>query len=224
MSILGYVIGVVLSYLIGTIIWGYLFGRLGGIDIRRWGSGNVGATNVGRILGRQRGIVVLVLDVLKGVAAAGLIGCGMGGIFDTDPTLFVVLSSVAAIVGHMFPFWLGFRGGKGVATALGVWLVIAWLPTLIALAVFSVVVSLWRYISLGSIVASVVLPTALWLLNMNDVHAVLPQLIFAAALAALVIIRHLGNINRLLRGTENKVGQSSAKHIRAERPKDTEAQ
>ncbi|HUU42981.1 MAG TPA: glycerol-3-phosphate 1-O-acyltransferase PlsY [Planctomycetota bacterium] len=218
MTVVGYVIGVVLSYLIGSITWGYLFGRLGGIDIRRWGSGNVGATNVARVLGAQRGIVVLVLDTLKGVAAAGLVGRMLGGAWNTDPTLFLVFCSVAVILGHIFPCWLKFRGGKGVAAALGAWLVLQPVPTLIALAVWIVLVAVWRYVSLGSITAAATLPFAVWLWNRSDVKAVLPQLIFAVVLSVLVIVRHLGNIRRLIRGTENRIGQSTAKDLRAKKP------
>jgi glycerol-3-phosphate acyltransferase PlsY len=198
---LGYAIGIVLSYLIGSIIFGYLFGRMGGIDIRRWGSKNVGATNVARVLGYKRGIVVFCLDVGKGLAATGLIGRLMGGMMGTDPALFMVLCGAAVIVGHTFPVWLGFKGGKGVATALGVWLIINPLATLIALAVFAALVGLWRYVSLGSIGAALVLPAAVYLVGFST-----PEMVFALVVSALVLVRHIGNIGRLIKGAENRIG------------------
>ena len=217
MIVVGYAIGVVLSYLIGSITWGYLFGRLGGIDIRRWGSGNVGATNVARVLGGRRGVIVFVLDTLKGVAAAGLIGRCMGGILGTDATLFLVFCCVAVILGHVFPCWLRFKGGKGVATALGAWLVLDPIATLIALGVWIVLVVVWRYVSLGSIAAAVALPVVVALLNRDNVDAALPQLLFAVVLSLLVLARHIGNIGRLIKGTESRIG---AKRRPAKKPED----
>lgn len=221
---LGIILGVIVAYLIGSIPFGYLMGRLGGIDIRRWGSRNVGATNVARVLGIRRGAVVLVLDVLKGAAAAGLVGRGFAGPFDIAEghrALLLVLCGAAAILGHTFPCWLRFKGGKGVATALGVWLVLSPVATLIALAVWGLLVAIWRYVSLGSIVAAAVLPGALFSLHYSHLRAVLPQLVFAGLLAALVIVRHRSNIVRLARGTENKIGRISVKATRAPKPTDS---
>lgn len=220
-EILGCVLAAALSYFLGSIPFGYLIGRVGGIDIRRWGSGNVGATNVGRVLGVRRGVFVFALDALKGAAAVGLIGRGFAGLFGLDYSLCLVLCGAAAVAGHTFTCWLRFKGGKGVATALGAWLVLAPVTTLIALAVWAILVAIWRYVSLGSIVAAVVLPGALVALNYSGLQAVLPQLVFAALLAALVIVRHRGNIVRLVKGTESRIGHVFVKSIRAPRPENS---
>ena len=217
---LGYVLAVVLSYLLGSIPFGYLVGRMGGIDIRRWGSKNVGATNVARIMGVRRGVLVFVLDTLKGAAAVGLLGRGFAGWFALSPSLCRVLSGAAGGVVHTFTCWLQFKGGKGVATALGAWLVLAPITTLIALAVWIIFVAMWRYVSLGSVVAAVALPCVLVALNYSRLDAVLPQLIFAILLAVLVIVRHTSNIVRLVKGTESKAGPIFYKAIRSPRPED----
>lgn len=219
----GYVLGVLLCYLAGSVPFGYLIGRLGGIDIRRWGSGNVGAANVARILGVRRGAVVLVLDMLKGAAAVGLVAHGFLGLVpEGQHVLFLVLCAAAVVLGHTFTCWLRFQGGKGAATALGAWLVIAPLEALIALAVWLVVVGIWRYVSLASIIAAVALPSALVLLNYGRLGGdVLPKLVFSGLLGVLVIARHHGNIARLVKGTENKIGQSFAKVVRVPKPDDS---
>ncbi|HUW57433.1 MAG TPA: glycerol-3-phosphate 1-O-acyltransferase PlsY [Planctomycetota bacterium] len=221
LAVLGYSLAVLLSYLLGSIPFGYLMGRLGGIDIRRWGSKNVGATNVGRVLGFRRGVFVFVLDVLKGAGAVGLIGRSLAGWFELDPSLACVLCGASAVLGHTFPCWLRFKGGKGVATALGVWLVLAPVTTLIALAVWAGLVAVWRYVSLGSIVGAVVLPCAFLALHHDHLGEELPQLVFAVLVAVLVILRHVGNIGRLLKGTESKVKPVFYKAIRSKRPGDS---
>ena len=198
LALVGYVLAVVLCYLLGSIPFGYLIGRMGGIDIRQWGSKNVGATNVARVLGFRRGVLVFVLDTLKGAAAVGLLGRGFTGWFALNPSLCLVLSGAAVVLGHTFTCWLQFKGGKGVATALGAWLVLAPIATLIALAVWILLVAVWRYVSLGSIVAAVALPCVLVALNYSRLDAVLPHLVFAILLTVLVIVRHTSNIGRLL--------------------------
>ena len=209
MTILPYVLGVVLAYLIGGIPFGYLMGRLAGIDIRRWGSGNIGATNVMRVINRGAGTIVLALDILKGVAGVALFGWLTVRLFDVSPPgLLYVLCGGAVIVGHTFTPFLGFKGGKGVAAALGVWLVLAPIETLIALGVWIVLVAIWRYVSLGSIFAGATLPTALEQLILGQIVEILPRLVFAVLLAALIIVRHRSNITRLLSGTESTLGAS----------------
>jgi glycerol-3-phosphate acyltransferase PlsY len=216
----GWTLGLLGAYLLGSIPFGYLVGRLGGIDIRNWGSKNVGATNVGRILGWRRGVLVLALDTLKGAAAVGLLGRAMSGMVGEDQRgLFLVLAGAAAVVGHTFTCWLRFKGGKGVATALGAWLALAWLPTLIALAVWGVAVVIWRYVSLASIIAAVALPAALVALRWDRLHDSTPEVVFAGLLAALVVVRHAGNIVRICRGTESRITQLFVKQIRAPKPK-----
>lgn len=208
---------VVLGYLAGSIPFGLLIGRLRGVDIRRAGSGNVGATNVGRLLGRRWGVACFVLDVLKGAAPVLLAGWGMGLLGRVDiaagEAWWWLAVGAAAVLGHVFPVWLKFRGGKGVATSfgvlLGLWPLMT-LPGLAALATWLVVAAATRYVSLASIIAAVGLPVYLYLIwglgRGRSLHELLPLLLVAAALALLVIVRHCGNIARLLAGTESKIG------------------
>jgi glycerol-3-phosphate acyltransferase PlsY len=197
---------VALAYLLGSIPFGYLLVRLrGGGDVRETGSGGTGATNVTRRAGKRVGVLTLLLDALKGMAAVLLarliIGVEAGGEW------WVCAAAAAAVLGHVFPVWLRFRGGKGVATGLGVFLVLAPLATACALFAFVVVVWLWRYVSLGSITAACVLPFAVWSLGRLGVSDSIktPVLMFAALGAALIIYMHRVNIGRLLRGEESKL-------------------
>ena len=205
------------SYLLGSIPFGYLAGRLKGIDIRQHGSRNVGATNAGRVLGRRWGLAVFALDVLKG--AVPVVGAGLwlhrAGEF-AGPGLLALwmLDAFAAVAGHVWPVWLGFRGGKGVATSLGVLLALypffTW-PGLLALAAWVVVTLASRYVSLGSLVAAVVFPATLLAMSLTigetwSPGRIWPLLAFALAMSLLLIWRHRGNIARLLAGTENKIG------------------
>ena len=194
---------VALAYLLGSIPFGYLLVRLsGGGDVRETGSGWTGATNVTRRAGKSVGILTLLLDALKGMAAV-FVARAVLGVWDE---WWVCAAAVAAVLGHVFPVWLRFRGGKGVATGLGVFLVLAPLATVCALVVFVAVVWLWRYVSLGSIVAAVVLPLAVWALSavgLSD-RAATPVLAVAATGAALIVFMHRANIGRLLRGEESR--------------------
>jgi glycerol-3-phosphate acyltransferase PlsY len=197
---------VALAYLLGSIPFGYLLVRLtGGGDVRETGSGGTGATNVTRRAGRGAGVLTLLLDALKGIAAVLaarlLLGTGPGADW------WVCAAAAAAVLGHVFPVWLGFRGGKGVATGLGVFLVLAPLATLCALAVFVLVVGLWRYVSLGSITAAAVLPLAVWSLSALGIADRMPApvLVVATLGAVLIIFMHRANIGRLLTGKESKL-------------------
>jgi glycerol-3-phosphate acyltransferase PlsY len=197
---------VALAYLLGSIPFGYLLVRLrGGGDVRETGSGGTGATNVTRRAGKRVGILTLLLDALKGMAAVFLarliIGSEAGGEW------WVCAAAAAAVLGHVFPVWLRFRGGKGIATGLGVFLVLAPLATACAVFAFVVVVWLWRYVSLGSITAACVLPFAVWLLSKLGASdsVAMPVLVIAALGAALIIYMHRANIERLLRGEESKL-------------------
>jgi glycerol-3-phosphate acyltransferase PlsY len=197
---------VALAYLLGSIPFGYLLVRLGGGgDVRETGSGGTGATNVTRRAGSSAGILTLLLDALKGIAAVLVARLLLGTRPDAD--WWVSAAAVAAVLGHVFPVWLGFRGGKGVATGLGVFLVLAPLATLCALVVFAAVVWLWRYVSLGSITAAAVLPLAVWSLGAFGIadHAQAPVLAVAVLGAALIIFMHRTNIGRLLTGKENRL-------------------
>ena len=196
---------VLVAYLLGSIPFGYLLVRLfvGG-DVRETGSGGTGATNVTRRAGRGVGVLTLLLDLLKGTAAVlaarAMLGAGEGAVW------WVCAAGAASVLGHVFPVWLGFRGGKGVATGLGVFLVLAPIATACALVVFFFVVWLWRYVSLGSMVAALVLPLAVWSLTALGVsdRATAPLLLLSVVGAALIVFMHRANVGRLLRGEESK--------------------
>ena len=186
---------IVVAYLMGSVPFGYLIvrGRIGA-DIRTTGSGGTGATNVSRRAGKAAGVVTLVLDALKG-AAAVLVAKTV-----TGNDWIVAAAAIAVIVGHIFPVWLGFRGGKGVATGAGVFLVLAPVAVLCAGVVFLAIVFATRYVSLGSIVGAATIPLFVWLLNDSR------SLLIAAALGALLIVfAHRGNIGRLAHGTEAQI-------------------
>lgn len=208
---------VVVAYLCGSIPFGLLIGFARGVDVRQAGSGNLGTTNVGRVLGRKWGILCFALDVLKGllpVLAAGL-ALGYVGAARLQPqeAWRWLAVATAAVLGHVFPVWLAFKGGKGVATGLGVmlgfWPVLT-LPGLAAAATWVIVVKLSRYVSLASMAAAVSLP--IYLLIMAPLTGLVadsrpPFLLVTSFMALLVILRHRSNIARLLAGTENKVGK-----------------
>jgi glycerol-3-phosphate acyltransferase PlsY len=183
------------SYLVGAIPFGLLVGRIAGIDVRREGSGNIGATNVGRLLGKKKGFLTLLCDVAKGFLPVW--GATLLLPETTAGELIVVLCGLATVIGHMFPLYLKFKGGKGVATALGVFLFISPGSILITLIIFLAVVSGSGYVSVGSLAASALLPLWLWLLDEP------PQVLMVAVVIALLIwFKHRSNIGRLLRGEE----------------------
>jgi glycerol-3-phosphate acyltransferase PlsY len=188
------IIVVVVAYLLGSIPFGYLIVRRKmGADIRQTGSGGTGATNVSRRAGKAAGVLTLLLDAAKGSAAV-LIARAVAG----DDWL-IAAAAIAALVGHMFPVWLSFRGGKGVATGVGIFLVLAPIPLLCAGVIFVAIVALTRYVSLGSIIAAILIPVFVWLLS--DLR---PLLVAAIVGAALIIFAHRGNIQRLVSGTESR--------------------
>ena len=197
-----YLIVALIAYLLGSIPFGYILLRVfRGEDVRQHGSGNIGATNVAR-KAPGLGIATLVLDALKGYAAvfAAEIVAALEGRQD-----FYIIAAVAAmfaILGHVFPVWLKFKGGKGVATGVGTFLALAPKAVLAVLVIFALLVAVFRYISLGSIVATAAFPLAAWLLYRNQVSPA----VFAAtvAAAALIILKHRENICRLLAGTEHR--------------------
>lgn len=206
-------------YVAGSIPFGYLVGRARGVDVRSAGSGNIGATNVGRLLGRKWGILVFVLDVAKGLAptlaAGGLVArAGAGGAWSPMlGNLLWLACGACSILGHNYSLFLGFRGGKGVATSLGVVLGVYPYMTLagaLAFGIWGVVTLVSRYVSLGSICAAAALPVLLAACTLSrgraEFQAHLPLLGFAILLAGLVIYRHRGNLARLRAGTENRIG------------------
>jgi acyl phosphate:glycerol-3-phosphate acyltransferase len=185
------------AYLLGSISFAVLIVRLlTGKDIRTEGSGNAGATNVLRAHGKRLGLAVAVLDIAKGAAAVFLVRA-----VTADPR-YAAAAAFAAILGHVFPIFYGFRGGKGVATAVGAFLVLAPWPTLVCLAVFIAVVAATRYVSLGSVVSMALLPPVAGVLF----HAPRPVVMAAAGAAFLIIWKHRDNIKRLARGEERKLG------------------
>jgi glycerol-3-phosphate acyltransferase PlsY len=217
------------AFAAGSIPFGLLIGRLKGIDIREHGSRNIGATNVGRVLGRGWGLTCFALDFLKGalpviVAASWLIpgwpGSAGAMLADASPgaidsiAKWWPLTAVAAVLGHVLSPWVGFRGGKGVATSFGA-LCAMWplmtLPVLVAFAIWLVAVAATRYVSLGSILAAAALPPALIVhLAMNATLAPFaPLLLGTFALSVLVVWKHRNNIGRLLAGTESRIGRRS---------------
>ncbi len=183
------------SYLIGAIPFGLLFSRAAGKDVRQEGSGNIGATNVTRVLGKKLGILTLFCDVAKGFfpvfAASILLPVG------DNWELFIGLSGLATVLGHMFPVYLGFKGGKGVATALGVFLFFSPWSILIALLVFVAVVGLSGFVSAGSLAAAGLIPFCIWFLSGST-----STFLVAAVIAVLIWIKHRSNISRLLKGEE----------------------
>jgi len=192
------------SYLLGSIPFGYLAGRLGGIDIRQAGSGNVGATNVVRVLGKRYGYPVFALDFLKGFAAVKismLIAPGRPPDWNS-PEIFGILAAISSVLGHLYPPWLRFKGGKGVATSAGALLALTPIATLIGVAIWIIVFWLTRYVSLASITAAVVLPIVILVVSSQDQNKGRPLVYSSACVAAVVIWRHRSNLSRLIRGTE----------------------
>lgn len=192
----------IIAYAIGSIPFGYLIVRaMSSSDIRETGSGGTGATNVSRRAGKLAGVLTLLLDASKG-AAAVLIAQAAGG-----NDWIKAAAAIAVIVGHIFPVWLGFRGGKGVATGVGVFLVLAPIALLCAGVVFLAIVFFTRYVSLGSIMAAALIPVFVWLQDqfIEPLTDLRPLLIAAVVGAVLIIFAHRGNIERLARGTESQI-------------------
>jgi glycerol-3-phosphate acyltransferase PlsY len=196
-----------LSYLIGSVPWGFVFARVKGVDIRQKGSGNIGAANATRVMGRKWGYLVFLCDFLKGYFAVEL-GLLIAGFFRLDPVFASVLAATASVIGHDYPVWLGFKGGKGIATLAGV--VLGVFPPLVCVSygvVWGVVFLLGRYTSLASICAVVALPVAAALIVAKN-EAGFPLLVgFCIFMAVLALWRHRSNIVRLLNGTENRFGK-----------------
>lgn len=190
-------LGVVIAYLAGSIPSAHIAGRLRGLDLRQHGSGNLGATNVARVLGWQTGLVVFIADVLKGVLPVALLP-GMTAAPRQD--LWALVYGVAAIMGHVRPvFLLGKKGGKGVATAAGVFLALAWLPLLVSQVIFFAVILTTRYMSLASLSAALTLPIAILLWTRDPTS---PVFLASIPIVIFVFWNHRANIGRLRRGEE----------------------
>jgi acyl phosphate:glycerol-3-phosphate acyltransferase len=208
-EVLSYIITAVMAYFLGSIPTGYLVAKGRGIDIRTVGSGNIGATNVFRILGKPAGIVVLLVDALK-----GFLGCTFVAtlayrfvtpeVSNASATLdyLKITGGLFAILGHNYTCWLKFKGGKGIATSAGVILGLLPLALAIALGTWILLALATRYVSVASIGAAAVLPFAAWMVGSN-----LRMIIVAAVIGLLAIYKHRSNIQRLLAGTENRIGK-----------------
>ncbi|MBI5485432.1 MAG: glycerol-3-phosphate acyltransferase [Deltaproteobacteria bacterium] len=184
---------VTLAYLLGSIPTGLLLGKAYGIDVRKEGSGNIGATNLYRTVGRKVGAMTLVGDCLKGLLPVLVVK------YSSLPPDYAAWVGLAAFCGHVFSLFLKFKGGKGVATALGVFLALAPMAVAIAIAVFAAFMSTWRYVSLGSIAAAAIMPVAVAIRGASRALITVTLII-----AVVVIIRHHENIRRLIAGTENR--------------------
>jgi len=192
------------SYLLGSIPFGYVAGKIRGIDIRKIGSGNIGATNVVRVLGKRYGYSVFVLDFLKGFGAVKI---SMSIATDArpewaSPEIFGIFAAIASVIGHSFPVWLKFRGGKGVATSAGALFGLIPLAALIGIVIWVLVFRFTRYVSVASVVAAATLPLVILIMTrLNQIHG--NSLFYSSlGLAAVVMWRHRSNFSRLMHGSE----------------------
>jgi acyl phosphate:glycerol-3-phosphate acyltransferase len=186
------------AYLLGSIPFGFLVGRFfGGADVRKAGSGNIGATNVARVAGTSAGILTLLLDATKGAVAVF-----WAAKYTNESAVWMMVALLGVLIGHCFPVWLGFRGGKGVATAAGAFLVLCPIAAACAILLFVLVVLFWRFVSLGSISAAAAMPLLVYFFWVP--HHAPPNVITFGTLAAalLIVYKHDGNIQRLVQGDE----------------------
>jgi glycerol-3-phosphate acyltransferase PlsY len=214
--VLAYIVVAVAAYLLGSIPVGFLVAKAKGIDIRNMGSGNIGATNAMRVLGKPAGIFVLLMDVAKGYAACAfvppltynfLFAPGLEGVVPIEIQMrFKVLAGVCAVLGHNYTCWLKFKGGKGIATTAGVYLALAPDALGFALAVFILAIIVTRYVSVGSIAAAFMLPAVVWILQPHNLFLD----IVTTAFGAMAIYKHKSNIQRLMAGTENRLGKKNS--------------
>lgn len=198
--LLQWILSWVLSYLLGSISFSYLLTRIiKGVDIRDYGSGNAGATNASRVLGKKLGILVLILDGLKGAAAVGI-----GYLISGGSPFLIATSGLAAIIGHNWPIFLRFRGGKGIATTFGVTLSFVFVPALLSglLAISIILIS--RQVSLGSLISTTVLPLIIWVYSYFQ-KVPIEYFWVTLVMALFAIFQHRGNIQRLIKGTERKI-------------------
>ncbi len=192
------------SYLLGSIPAGYLAGRVAGIDIRHAGSGNIGATNVMRILGKRYGYPVFIVDFLKGLIAVSLsiLIEKRAQPLSVPTELIGIIAAISCVIGHSFPVWLSFKGGKGVATSMGALFGLMPFVALIGVAVWVITFEMTRYVSVASMIAVLTVPISILILMPLKQTGGAVLLYFSICLAALVIFRHRSNLSRLVRGTE----------------------
>ena len=194
----------IVSYLLGSIPAGYLAGRLAGVDIRKAGSGNIGATNVTRVLGKAYGYPVFAIDFLKGLAAVSvsILIARHTQLPEKWMELIGIVAAVSCVTGHVFPVWLQFKGGKGVATSAGALFGLMPVALLIGAAIWIAMFQVTRYVSVASITAAIALPIVILIMISLDQARTMALLYFSICLAAMVILRHRSNLSRLVRGTE----------------------
>jgi glycerol-3-phosphate acyltransferase PlsY len=215
-----YILTALAAYLLGSIPTGFLVAKAKGIDIRAVGSGNIGATNAMRALGKPAGIFVLLLDALKGFAACHFIPplifnwlaphfSGLFVYFQNEPIelqiRYYLVAGIFVVLGHNYPCWLKFKGGKGIATTAGVYLALAPWALLAAFVVFMLAALFTRYVSVASIAAAIALPTTVWIMSPDNLFLC----IVTTALGALAVYKHKSNIQRLMAGTENRLGRTT---------------
>lgn len=194
---------IMISYLLGSISFSYFIAKIWmGIDIRNYGSGNAGATNVLRVLGTKPAIIALLGDALKGIIAVYL------GKLTGDESI-MLLCGLAVVIGHNWPIFLKFKGGKGIATSLGVILTISPLSSLILIIIGVFIIYITRYVSLGSITSAIILPFIFYMLHKSGYY-----LVFALVLTFLALFRHRSNIQRLLSGKESKLGEKKTSRVK----------
>ena len=203
-----YILMAVIAYLIGSISFSVIISKkMAGFDVREKGSGNAGSTNVLRTVGKKAAVITLICDVLKGVIAI-LIAMIIGNIFkNVDKELIVQIAGIAVVLGHTFPIFFGFKGGKGVATSLGVLLMINWQIGLICLVFALILMAITRMVSVGSIAAAILFPVLVVFIGQNYIVPVnnWSYLIFSIIIAILVLFNHRENLKRIFTGKENKI-------------------
>lgn len=194
------IVALIAAYLIGSLSFGLMAGKLlRGIDIRQYGSGNTGSTNIQRTLGTVPAIIVLLLDVGKGLAAV-LLARALTGAPGVE-----MLAGVLSVLGHNWPLFHRFKGGRGIATSIGVLMGLSWQVLIIAVAVGMFIIAVTRYVSLGSIIGMLLVPILMLFFDLPTLH-----ILFGAVLAVFAVWRHRQNISRLLAGTENKLGKKTS--------------
>ncbi len=206
--IISYIVGIIISYLIGGIPFGYLIAVAKGIDIRTQGSGNIGATNVGRVLGKKYGLIIFTLDMLKGFIVVFFVPAAVSSAVNiptTTDNLLVILCGFCAVLGHAFPVYLKFKGGKAVATSFGVFIWLVPVSIAIAFGVWLLTVIVTRYVSLGSMIGSMALAVAIVVVVNSPFGDNVYLTAMSVAVAILIIARHTSNIQRIIAGTEKKV-------------------
>jgi len=207
------IIGVVLAYLLGSLPSSVWLGQAyHGIDVRNFGSGNAGATSTFRVLGKKAGILVMALDIFKGLTAVTLatVWMQLGLIAETQIVLFKLIFGISAVIGHIFPIYVGFKGGKGVATLLGMVLALNPLVAGICVAVFLIALLVTKYVSLGSILGTLTFPVMLLITDIEPNDVIL--IIFGFTFFMVVLFTHKKNVRRILNGTENKTNFPAKKN------------